>query len=47
MNEVKTVRGIRSNQALHRSLKSLAEDESIKVCKFDKRRGVDRRVARI
>ena len=41
MNEIKTVCGTRSNQALHRSMKSLAEDESIKVCKFDKRRGVE------
>ena len=33
----------RSNQELHRLLKSLADDESIKVCKFckfDKDRGV-------
>ena len=40
MNEAKTLCGTRSNQALHRSLKSLADDESIKVCKFDKGRGV-------
>ena len=40
MNEAKILCGNRSNQALHQSLKSLAKDESIKVCKFDKGRGV-------
>ena len=32
--------GSRLNQALHRLLKSLARDGSVKGCKFDKGRGV-------
>ena len=40
MNEAKTICETRSNKALHRSSKSFADDESIKVCKFDKSKGV-------
>ena len=40
MNEAKARCSDKSNQAIHSALKSLANDPNIKICKFDKGRGV-------
>jgi len=40
MNQAKTECRTKPNQAIHKALKSLGNDSCIKVCKFDKGRGV-------